>query len=271
MTTKLKRIVTKLGEIDLECFARPPFDKREYYLSQTQVAEAIGEHRMSVSRFLEGNEAKSLLGNDIKCHKMPFEGGRTPISVVPPMVCSLYWLHCSNRGNAKAKALAAACIVETLDRRIDRAFEVVVTEEQRNEWLHQRATGIEIRKDVCRHLAEWMRTPEGEIACRELQPRDVYRWLTDAIYFHVFGAPTKDLKSEFGIPVGHTVRDYSDAFGLREIAYAEDRAIDLLSLGQNPITTLLSRPCKRVKFKMAADAVRGAREEAKENVCNRKY
>lgn len=271
MTVKLKRIVTKLGEIDLECFARPPFDKREYYLSQTQVAETIGEHRMSVSRFLEGNEAKSLLGNDIKCHKMPFEGGRTPISVVPPMVCSLYWLHYSNRGNPKAKALAAACIVEALERRIDRAFEVVLTEEQRDERFQERLHGMEIRKDACRHLSEWMRTPTGEHDCKDMKPHDVYAWLTNAVYFHVFGKTAQQLRDEFGIPKNHTVRDYSDTYGLREIAWAEDRVISLLEEDRNPIRTLLARPSRRIKFHLAPTIARKLLEKAKEEVCNRKY
>ncbi len=271
MTTKLKRIVTKLGEIDLECFARPPFDKREYYLSATQVAEIIGKHRKSLWEFLEGNEAKSLLGKDINCGKEGVEGSGAKISVVAPMVCSLYWLHWSNRGNATAKALAAACIVEALERRIDRAFEVVVTAEQQEERFQQRVDGMEIRKDACRHMAEWMRTPTGEHDCKDMQPHDIYAWLTNAVYFHVFGKTAQQLRDEFGIPKNHTVRDYSDTYGLREIALAEDRVISLLEEDRNPIRTLLDRPSRRVKFHLAPTVARKMLEKAKEEVRNRKY
>jgi hypothetical protein len=131
---KAKRAVITIAGIELDGFQR---DER-YFLSQSQVAEAVGVNSSLVLRFLKANCPEGKADKDFSFCKLATEsssnkgkGGERFIVAIPPKLASLFWGYQARKGNDKALALVCACAEEALERRLDRAFESVKTEEDR--------------------------------------------------------------------------------------------------------------------------------------------
>ncbi|BAY79065.1 hypothetical protein NIES25_55470 (plasmid) [Nostoc linckia NIES-25] len=117
-----------------------------YFLSQSQVAEAVGKSEVYTRQFLQSEQAKALLGEGYTPEKTEIEKdnpghrGRSRINIIPIQLAALFWMVQAHKGNAKAQALNYACTVEALERRCDKAFGEVKSEDKRNLLLAERAT-----------------------------------------------------------------------------------------------------------------------------------
>lgn len=133
MKNKAKRATIQIGGIEVEVFQLPD---GEYVMSQSQVAKAIGKHRFSVSRFLDEMWLEGRLDKDYRCHNIDFDsttssrGGNGQINIIPIDIASEFWTEQAFKGNIKAQSLIQACIREALERRCDKAFEQVKTEQE---------------------------------------------------------------------------------------------------------------------------------------------
>ncbi|QLE54820.1 hypothetical protein [Nostoc sp. TCL26-01] len=202
---KAKRAVIKIASIEVEVFQLPV---GEYVMSQSQVGKAIDADRETVKRFIErknqgyrsghnqsANDIKPLSGKDYRSHKMEREktlsgrGGGNEIKVIPIDLASEFWFEQAMKGNSKAQGLTKACLEETLERRCDRAFEQVKTEEE-----YEKATGIKCQtwlesRELCRYSHGSFHS-----TCKD---NDFIRGLVhNKITLAVCGKTAKELKKE---------------------------------------------------------------------------
>ena len=114
--------------------------------NKSQAAEAIGENRMSVTRFLKSHVTESECQTPVtltlqgKTHvtKVRIEGYSKLVDALTLDLMSAYWLSKAIAGNVQAQALCYALATETLERRFNRAFGVAATEEEYDEKLKLR-------------------------------------------------------------------------------------------------------------------------------------
>lgn len=76
-------------------------EKGEYFLSQIQVADAVGLHDIYILRFLDSKQVKDLLGAASEFYTLSVEGSNKPIKVIPPQVASLFWADQAIKENSK--------------------------------------------------------------------------------------------------------------------------------------------------------------------------
>ncbi len=143
---KAKRAVIQIAGIDIDAFQKDG----EYFLSQSQVAEVVEMHKYSTTRFIEElrknedytghknegvNDFKALPSKHYTGHILEVEAngkgkrGSSRVIAIPPKLASLFWSYQARKGNDRALALVCACVEEALERRLDKAFELVKTEE----------------------------------------------------------------------------------------------------------------------------------------------
>jgi len=147
---KATRATVAIGGLTVDAFMLPD---GSYRMSQTQASEAVGLSRQNVSDFLRSNAIKTLLGEgytspisgneQIEIESEGDKRGQSRFNSVPLEVVGAYWLWQSYRGNKKALSLCIGSIIESLERRFDDAFGVVITEQERNRRLSQRNSQLE--------------------------------------------------------------------------------------------------------------------------------
>lgn len=135
-----------------------------YFLSQSQVAEAVNKDESSTRRFLRSKELQAILGKasafGIITLTVSHEAyqGSTQVKVLPIEVVTAYWASQAYKGNVKAQMLNYACLTEALERRCDKAFGEEKSEDKRNLLLAERATWGDARgycsSEVKRNLSE---------------------------------------------------------------------------------------------------------------------
>lgn len=132
---KAQKVIIYLGNIELEVYEIP---SGEYLLSQTQVSEMIGKKENNFREFLQSKSPEALPYKDYKTVKIREKGavGRPP-NGIPIKIAGAFWLKESIKGNKIASRLLAACLVESIERRADKAFGKKVTEQEYNQrWQH---------------------------------------------------------------------------------------------------------------------------------------
>lgn len=171
--TKAQRAEIRIGSLVVDGFMLPD---GTYRMSQTQVAECVGLGVQNASDFLRSKAIKTLLGKGYTPQIFSIEiesgeqiRGQSRFNALPLEVVSTYWLWQSHRENKKALVLCMALIIESLERRFDRAFGVERTEDERNQRLEDGIT--QLQSDLDR-LGEAYAI-EDDIR----QERDYFEWL----------------------------------------------------------------------------------------------
>ena len=131
-TIKATRATILLGDIELDVFQLPD---GKYFLSLTQIAESIDLDKKRLSELRELKLAQSLYFEGFrKSENVKVEGGTKPVSMISLDDVSKYWtLAAFQTQNLKAISLLAASQAEALERRADAAFNVIRSEEERNQ------------------------------------------------------------------------------------------------------------------------------------------
>jgi hypothetical protein len=147
---KATRATVAIGALTVDAFMLPD---GSYRMSQIQASEAVGLSGRNVFDFLRSNALKTLLGEgytdsvfeseQIEIESEGDKRGQSRFNSLPLEIVGAYWLWQSYRGNKKALSLCMALIIESLERRFDDAFGVVITEQERNRRLSQRNSQLE--------------------------------------------------------------------------------------------------------------------------------
>ena len=128
---KVEKVVIELGKIKIDVYEIP---NGEYRLSQTQIAEIIKENEISFRRFLRSKSPEALPYKGYKFDRIREKGavGR-PANGVPIKIAGAFWLRESKKNNLIASSLVAACLVESIERRADKAFGKEISEQEYNQ------------------------------------------------------------------------------------------------------------------------------------------
>ena len=144
MTNKAVRATFTLGNTELDGFQKPD---SSYCLNQTQVCGSVQKDKRSMRDFLASESPlalpyKALSGGKSKgtnLTKLVVQGDTAQnITEVPLELAFAYWLKEASQGNLIALDLVAACGIEALERRLDSAFGIKRTEQERNDRLEAR-------------------------------------------------------------------------------------------------------------------------------------
>ena len=177
-------------------------------LAGRNVTDAIEEPNNSLARIMGVKSLKALPGADSSLIQVKTETGEklTPVSIDDAIA---YWTKMAIKGNHRAATLIGALAAESIERRVDRAFGIQRTEEERDLRL---STRIATRKD--------------------------FRWLTDALKLHGF-TESKDyarfvhaFQVQLGIKSG--TRDEIDVETLVRLQGAQVRLTTLMECGVSP-------------------------------------
>jgi hypothetical protein len=131
-SVKASRSTVTLGSFVIDGFMLP---NGEYRMSLSQAAEAVGLTARNAFDFLQSKTFKSLMGEGYTVSISEIESdqsqmrGQSRIRALPLEIVGKYWHWQSHRGNKQAYALVDALILETLERRFDRAFGITRSED----------------------------------------------------------------------------------------------------------------------------------------------
>jgi len=127
MADRARKATINYGGIELEVYQLP---SGEYKLSQTQVAQAVGNGEDNVRYWLTTKAPENLDADTISSigKKLLVEGGSKWVKSVNFKVALVYWTHCSVKGNALASALVSVGSEEKLTRLADEVFGVKKSE-----------------------------------------------------------------------------------------------------------------------------------------------
>ncbi|HLO51485.1 MAG TPA: hypothetical protein VK211_23935 [Kamptonema sp.] len=86
--------------------------------------------------FLNGKSLQALPFKDynlVHAERVEVEGRGGFIKPIPVKLATSYWLYRAIKGNIKAQALAQACMIESIERRADKAFSIKRSETEYNQ------------------------------------------------------------------------------------------------------------------------------------------
>jgi hypothetical protein len=150
-TTKAARAVITLGNIELDVFQLPD---GAYQISQSQTTNAVNKPPKRMVELSMSEKGQILIQSGFeKGLKVKVDGSK-PVNLIPLEVAFQFWVLELAIGNQDALALVVACGVEALERRADAAFGILRTEEDRNNWLAQRADSKLYRRPFTDKLAD---------------------------------------------------------------------------------------------------------------------
>jgi hypothetical protein len=147
MTESIKatRASVQIGAMEVDGFMLPD---GSYRMSQTQAAECVGMTERNAREFLDSKTFKRLTGNDYTPAIFEIESetqtrSQSRFRALPLEIVVIYWVYQCYRGNKQALNLLVALATETLERRFDSAFNVMRTEQERNERLQEQILRLE--------------------------------------------------------------------------------------------------------------------------------
>lgn len=134
-TKKAERAIVSIGdEIQINAYLLPNLIIK---LAGRNVTDAIGMRAGSLSEIMGVKSLKALPHADLSLTSIKADTGESfvPVSIEDAVN---YWVVMASKGNQKAIALIGALAIESLERRVDRAFGIKRSEEERDERLKLR-------------------------------------------------------------------------------------------------------------------------------------
>ena len=117
---RAKKVNVKFGTFTLSVFQMPDGN---YNLSQTEVAETVGQTERSFRRFLGSNSPEALPYKGLKTVEIKSpKGTGKPANGIPIPLAAAYWTKESISGNEVASRLLGAAVAENIESRADKAF-----------------------------------------------------------------------------------------------------------------------------------------------------
>jgi hypothetical protein len=188
-----------------------------YRLSKTEVSTLCGFDKRRLSELLEKKVAQSLMPHGLEVVRISTEEGKIDgISITDACTIAVIAL---TSNYEKAVCLAGAAIAEVLERRLDQAFQVKRTEEERNERFKTRAEEIFSRHFYTDVIQEWVRVHRPNANPAEAQR--YYIQASDGLNRRLFGKTSKEIKAHFKLKPSEAIRDFLPAETLRLIGQIE--------------------------------------------------
>lgn len=128
---KAIKVTIRLGLIEIDVYQLP---NGNYCLSQVQITTIVGLGESSFRHFLESKSPEAMPHKGFRSARLVTnDSNNVRPKAVPIAVAVAFWTKESIRGNIEASRLLGACAVETIERRADKAFGKVVTDQQYND------------------------------------------------------------------------------------------------------------------------------------------
>ena len=131
-TKKAVKATINLGDIPLDVYQLPD---GSYQLYTESITDAIAQEHKDLLTFIKGKSEQALPFkgyNLLHAPRVEVEEEEIYIKVAPIRLATSYWLYRAIKGNKKAQALVQASIVETIERRADKAFSIKRSETEYN-------------------------------------------------------------------------------------------------------------------------------------------
>lgn len=159
-TPKARKTTITLGDIQVDGYEIPPVGSGKYICSKKQVVDLLDLDWRRFAQLVKLNLAQTLLPQGLEVRAISTEVGR--IDGIPVEQVPIIWVLAASRGNVKALLLTAACTSESLERRFDKNFGRLTSEQERDERLLRRSRIVApcpwermYEPDLCNKIQSW--------------------------------------------------------------------------------------------------------------------
>lgn len=223
-TVKAVRASFIIGDISLNGFLKPD---ASYCLSQSEVCSVVNKDKRSMRDFLASNSPYALpfkalsrgKSKGTNLNKIKIEGDTAQnITEVPLDLAFAYWMKESQQGNEIASNLVFACGIESLERRLDKAFNRQHSEEERNAKLAQRLKGKLARRTLTDSIQDYLLNTPG---LSSNYKKFIWSNCSNYLNKQILGVSSSKAKQFYNLKTGELLRDKISPDALRELEWTE--------------------------------------------------
>jgi hypothetical protein len=224
-TIKAERVTIELGSVPVNVYQLPD---GSYRLAGKNITDAVKEDDKALPRLYGVKSLKDLPGAGSESGKesVKISAGKEGVPFFPVSIedATRFWFDRAKKGNELAGAIVEAALIESIERRADKAFGKARSEAEYNERFKNRVNGILTRRSLCDAIKEYLlRHPE-------LSPgrsNNMYTNATQKGYRLMFGRDRKTLETDLGAEPGK-LRDALLADELKDLDAIENLAMKLI-------------------------------------------
>ena len=192
----------------------------EYRISSSDIAKILDMSEKSFLPNYLSKELRSLLEASPRFFlyslKTSIEGNNVKINGIDLTLAGLIFQFYAFKGNLNAQNICLACVTEALERRADTAFNIVRTEEERNDRLAARMKGKLTRRTLTDAIKEYI-DRNNQLSAN--YKKWIYANCSDQINTFVLGRKANQLKSQFSIK---QIREACNTKQLKELDLVEE-------------------------------------------------
>jgi len=219
MTTKAKRAVIKLGDIELDVFQLPD---GKYGYTYQWIAEMIERDKQILSDKKSPFYIPKLTKGLLSIGKFSQTVSVENISGTYRYLTSEQLLNVFSSlielGYNQFTPMLVSCAVEALERRADNAFGIMRTEEERNDRLQARIDGKVARRTLTDSIRDYLeRHPEVSDNYRKF----IYINCSEYLNKIVLGCRSNQAKEYYDVPKHSLLRNHLTRAALRELEGTE--------------------------------------------------
>lgn len=189
---KAVRATITLGDIDLDVYQLP---NGKYFLSLTQIAETLSVKHSRLAQFRELDLAQTLYPQGFADDGfVRIDGTTKNVKIISLDDVSKYWtIAAFQNKNLQAIALLAASQTEALERRADTAFNIIRSEEERNQRFIARKDGI-LQRHFWTDCIKWWLDNNPQVS--ENTRKFIYPQVSDRLNRALFGMSAAQIRLE---------------------------------------------------------------------------
>lgn len=218
-TIKAVKATIKLGDIELDGYQLPNGDY------------AMSQNGCKTLDILIGNStgkkyAKPLILKDNLCGELAKIEGQNASARLMSLdtFSAIVNIYGSQLNNKKCQAVMFACFAEAIEKRLDKAFDVQRSDEERNERMKVRIAGKIVRRTLTDAIKDYMDTHD----VTENYRRFIYANCSDYLNLVVLGVTAKRAKEHYKITESALLRNKLPAAALKELSFTEELASRLI-------------------------------------------
>ena len=254
---KAERVVIQHGSEQLEVFRieeKHQAEYGEYRLSQSQVLERIDENTNWLTRLpsKSPNVLKELTEEGFTGLPLSVEfveagnRGKKKAKTISVEDAGFVWGYFATKSNKKALKMLIASNSESIERRADKAFGILRTEQERNERFQAREEGKKVRLDMTDAIQWYIEKHKDELS--ENAKHWMYKHCSDALNIGLFGRTAKKLCLDLKVKDRSKLRDALTTDELRWVSQVEE-------LGARLVVYQGVKPLDAVKESLARNII----------------
>jgi hypothetical protein len=210
---KAVRAPITLGDTELDVYQLPD---SSYGYEYIWLAELIQRDKQILSNkkspyYLKGIVGEALANQTIKIDGISASDNKKKYLTQDQLMAVLAAF--SKLGHDNCLAILLACAIEALERRADAAFNVLRTEEERNQRFIIRRDGILSRHFWTDTVDWWVKNHPEQVS--DNYRRFVYSNVSDCLNRTLFGKTARQLLEHYDLPKDASPRDYFPSETLR--------------------------------------------------------